>query len=706
MATGARSPSGAKARSRRVDAFDGLRALAVLAVLAYHQGFRWARGGYLGVSSFFTLSGFLITTLLWVERRKSGHNRLGSFWARRARRLLPAALLTLAGIVVAQLLTKHWQGPRLRGDLWASLGYVANWRFATAPTGYAALFTSPSPVQHFWSLAVEEQFYLFFPLLVLAVCWIGRRGASRHHTSPGRLAVPARRERRLLRGESNALLGVIGALTLASFAVAWHSAATGTNDGFGYYATTHRAGELLLGAFAALVWARRRQLRPGVRRAIVAGGWVGVAALVALWSTVTLSDRWLFRGGVEVNAVATVAVILAGMAPVGLAKLLAWRPLVGLGRISYGVYLFHWPLFAFVTADAVGAGGWRLFAVRFGVVVGVATVSFVFLEEPIRTGHRPQIAGRGIPVRWARSQAPARSSVMAASGAAAFLLLVGAVFALPRAGSASRVVLTQRHVQTGNLGPVASSPPPAGPGAAAPAIKPLRVLVIGDSVAYTFANGAQAWTRAHASTPLALEYHIEMGCPITGQSIVRLGGRVLHTFPDCNRFVSDTAAQMAFEKPDVVFVLAGLADLADHKLVSGPLADGRWHHLGEPAFDQWELVRLTNAADRWQASGVPVVWASFPAVNLAPLPGGDGTVHENDTARQQRFNQLLLQAAAGHPALTFVDLAQFMNSLPGGALSSRWRSDGVHFTVDGSTEAADFVVPALFRAAGRPAPAP
>ncbi len=150
--------------------------MAVAGVLLFHAGFGWAGGGFLGVSIFFTLSGFLITSLLLQERDATGRISLGHFWSRRARRILPAALLALAGIALYGLtVADAHQAARLPGDGLSALGEVANWRFVLGDQSYAALFSAPSPVQHFWSLAIEEQFYLVFPLLLVGMTLWTRR---------------------------------------------------------------------------------------------------------------------------------------------------------------------------------------------------------------------------------------------------------------------------------------------------------------------------------------------------------------------------------------------------------------------------------------------------------------------------------------------------------------------------------------------------
>ena len=157
---------------------DGLRGLSVAAVLAFHGGFSWAVGGYLGVSVFFTLSGFLITSLLLAEHDRKGHVALRHFWGRRFRRLLPASLLALVGIGVFGLtVATAEQAERLGGDIAAAVAYVANWRFIFGGTSYGDLFAEPTPVLHFWSLAIEEQFYLVYPLFMVGLLGLakGRR---------------------------------------------------------------------------------------------------------------------------------------------------------------------------------------------------------------------------------------------------------------------------------------------------------------------------------------------------------------------------------------------------------------------------------------------------------------------------------------------------------------------------------------------------
>src|SRR5262249_28187326 len=234
---GEEPPSSSGARRRRwitdQPALDGLRGVAVAGVLLFHAGFSWAVGGFLGVSTFFTLSGFLITSLLIRERTATGSIRLRSFWARRFRRLMPAALLTLGLIVLYGVFAATpEQLQNLRADVLAALGYGANWRFLFFGPSFSPLFSSPSPVRHFLRLPVEEQFYLVFPLIAVGVL------------------AAARGSRRAF-GVTLAVLAIGSVLlTLALY----HP---GGDTSRVYYGTDTRAVELFVGALLAVLFSRR-----------------------------------------------------------------------------------------------------------------------------------------------------------------------------------------------------------------------------------------------------------------------------------------------------------------------------------------------------------------------------------------------------------------------------------------------------------------
>ena len=380
---------GTGALGHHVRGLDGLRAVAVGFVLLYHGEIPWARGGFLGISLFFTLSGFLITSMLLRSHAASGRIDLRQFWARRFRRLLPAAYLTLAGVVVfgATVATRQ-QLADLPGAIASALAQVTNWFFIVTGRSYVALFSAPSPVQHFWSLAIEEQFYLIMPVALLLLL---------------------RRTRSLM-----VVAGVLAAGVLASTVTMITLFERGASLDRLYYGTDTRAAELLVGALLAVVLHARPIPTTGrLRRALPAVGIAAIAVLVWGFTQLTLTDSVLYRGGFLVFACASAALIVSVLGAHGpVAATLAVPPLSALGIISYGVYLVHWPLFLWLTEERTGLDVWPLLLLRLTVTFGLAVASYHLLEMPVRRG-----ACRGLArnVRW----------VIPAG--AVILILVGAV---------------------------------------------------------------------------------------------------------------------------------------------------------------------------------------------------------------------------------------------------------------------------------------
>lgn len=338
-------------------AIDGLRALAVAAVLVFHGGFAVLSGGFLGVSLFFTLSGFLITRLLLAEHAATGRVSLLAFWARRLRRLAPAALTCLLFVIgLAPWLVDAGQRATVRVDLWAALTHWANWRFISSDTSYADLFATPSPVQHFWSLAIEEQFYLAFPIIAVVTLRVGRR----------------------------MFVTVLAALLAGSIVATLLSASTD----LAYYGTHTRAAELLIGALAAVVSTRVDVARAATALVI---RWCGVVALVALGVLATVVDvttPWLYDGGFVAIAMLSAAAVVASTLPGRVRSTLGTRPLAAIGRISYGLYLFHWPVFQLLDHERTETAGVRLFALRVAVTGACAIASYFLVEQPVRLRRR------------------------------------------------------------------------------------------------------------------------------------------------------------------------------------------------------------------------------------------------------------------------------------------------------------------------------
>ena len=365
---------------------DGLRALAVVAVLLYHAELPWIPGGFLGVEVFFVISGYLITALLLAEWRQRSRIDLKAFWLRRARRLLPALYVLLAVTLAYAVVFLPEEVAGLRGDVLAAFGYVTNWYLILGHESYFEAMGRPSLLKHLWSLAVEEQFYLLWPLLLTAGIGVG---AVRWRQRPA------------------LLIALAGAAASAALMATLY--VPGVDPSRIYYGTDTRATGLLVGAALAFLWMpgqaaacvgsttpRRLQLRRVRRR----WGWtfpllldvVGLSALGGLvWFCLRLGEfqLFLYRGGLASVAVMTavvIAVVAHPRARLG-AGLLGWQPLRWVGVRSYGIYLWHWPVFMVTRPQLdVHIDGLPLLALRLTATVLLAHLSYSYVETPVRQG--------------------------------------------------------------------------------------------------------------------------------------------------------------------------------------------------------------------------------------------------------------------------------------------------------------------------------
>jgi peptidoglycan/LPS O-acetylase OafA/YrhL len=345
-------------------ALDGLRALAVLAVLLYHLSPATLPGGLLGVDLFFVLSGYLITGLLLAEWAAGGRIDLARFWLRRARRLLPAVYVLLAALLAVAVLRLPDEAVRLRGDAAAAFVYVMNWHQIVGEQSYFAAIGRPSLFQHLWSLAIEEQFYLVWPLLLLVLLRWGRR----------------------------LLLPVAIAGTIASTIWMAHLYHAGSDPSRVYYGTDTRAAALLVGALLAALgfprWWPAGSSRGG--RLLLDGlGLVALAALVACARWLDPATPLLYRGGFLVVSL-TAALLIAAVLQPG-ARLLPWllaqRPLVAVGKRSYGLYLWHWPVIVLTRPGLdVPLHGPALLGLRLGMMALLTELSYRLVEQPVRSG--------------------------------------------------------------------------------------------------------------------------------------------------------------------------------------------------------------------------------------------------------------------------------------------------------------------------------
>jgi peptidoglycan/LPS O-acetylase OafA/YrhL len=691
---GAHRRGAAKASGRRgfghIPALDGLRAFAVLTVMGYHAGVSWLPGGLLGVDVFFVLSGFLITSLLLTERRNNGRISLARFWGRRARRLLPAvAFLLLSMIAWAQWVSPATSRASLRGDALSTLGYVANWRFIISGQGYFDHFAPQSPLLHTWSVAVEEQFYLIWPLLLVLV--LRRRGRrSRSGAEGGGTTTRGR----------VFLLALVGA-TASGVLMAMLSL-QGANPNRLYYGTDTRALPLLLGCtLAALrppegfdeVLARLRTLRSQQlgRLLIQLAGVAGAAGLVLCWLRTQDRSTWLYRGGFAVVAIAAVGVLIScADAPRGpLARLLSLRPLRYIGAISYGLYLYHWPLFQLLTHKRTGLSGAALLGVRFAATFAIAVVSYHLVEQPIRRGAlsraklRQHFSGR-LANLYATAALPSMC-----------LLLVGGLIAgltLTTQASAQQIQLAGGRPAS-DL-PTAQPPRPKPPelNSAQKAVlnRPIRVLIEGDSLAFTLGYGL---------APTQATYHYKLynlgilGCGIARGGPFRDDRGISAPNSDCETWPQIRAADVKSYDPDVSVLLTGRWEVLDR------VHNGVWMHVGEPVYDAYLSSELDTAISVLSAGGAKVLLLTTPC--FAPQEAPDGSIYAfDDPARLNAYNGLVRAAAARHPGVASVyDLDGLV--CPGGKYTATIDgqtvrdSDGVHIAESGGPFIAKTLAPEL-----------
>jgi peptidoglycan/LPS O-acetylase OafA/YrhL len=377
-------PQPSPTRIRYLPALDGLRGIAVLAVIFYHAELSWMPGGFLGVELFFVVSGFLITSLLLSELRGTGAIDLRHFWVRRARRLLPALFLLLAAVALVVRFALPEEIPQTRSDLLAAMFYVTNWELIFTGQSYFEAVGRPPLLQHLWSLAVEEQYYLLWPLAVAGLARLG-----------GRRAV--------------AIACAVGAV--ASTALMWLLVDPDAPSRV-YYGTDTRAAGLLIGGLLAATMIGIRAPRPdaSARRVIDVVGGSALVVLVLLMLRTSEFDTGLYRGGFLRFALLTVVVLFTVTVPGSLvARGLATKALVAVGVRSYGLYLWHWPVFQLTRPGIdVGFDGPALLAFRLAVTVALTEASLRLVEQPIRDG----ALGRW----WERERERAGGAVWSSTG--------------------------------------------------------------------------------------------------------------------------------------------------------------------------------------------------------------------------------------------------------------------------------------------------
>ncbi len=614
-------------------ALDGLRGAAVLGVVAFHLD-GWLTGGYLGVDLFFVLSGYLITGLLVAEQSRNGRIALGDFWARRARRLLPAMLAlfpaiglyaryfvsTLGGAGGASgLVAIASDRARIRGDAFATLGYYTNWRAIFARTSYWDLFAAPSPLEHTWSLAIEEQFYVVWPLVFLAIV-------------------------RVVKSQYRWLVCLVGALA-SSLAMARLYDAEQTARV--YFGTDTRIGAILLGA--ALAFLKSQVAKEGassflkLRRTLLPIVALGVTAL--LWAKLPGQDRRLYRGGFLLAELSAVALIDAATLPgtTAITALFSLPPLRWFGRLSYGIYLWHWPIFCVLTAARTHLSFYPLSALRVAVTLLFATASFHLLEEPIRR-EKWAFLRRGV------------SGVAAIAASYAVALVVVLVPTQPTHEPLRLVSYAERRAAelapTGksvaiDVLPRADRLPP----------KTARILTLGDSVSQRLGYAMRLAQDDFPGRPVFVADRGVGNCSIMENRNLTVGadGHVPplgHPDPS-HGCAANWVRDATILKPDItVFIIGGafFTEMTFHAPgAPSPAAAGEKVTTCDPRWQEAYRLRLDQLADEMGASAGELV------VARAPYPAGKwrwGDIPQ----RVDCFNGILDRFAAARHLRT-IDLA-------------------------------------------------
>ncbi|TCM96218.1 peptidoglycan-N-acetylmuramate O-acetyltransferase [Paenibacillus sp. BK033] len=415
-------------KKRYMPGIDGLRALSVLAVIAYHLNMKWAQGGLIGVAIFFVISGYLITDQILIQKQRHGRLDLKDFWIRRARRLLPAMFCMLLFVAIWLLLLDPNRLNHLQGDYLSSLFYVNNWWLIFHQVSYFESFGPPSPIGHLWSLSIEEQFYLIWPLLLLLT---HRRG---------KLFVMI------------LIAAVASALAMAFLYV------PGSDPSRVYYGTDTRMFGLLIGAALAVVWPSHK-LNAAVSKAsrfsMDAIGGISIIALIAMMHRMNEYDASLYRGGfLGLSLLTAIAIAVLAHPASFLAKAMGLRPLKWIGVRSYSLYIWHYPIIILTNpSNQAVTPGPLLIVVQIAASFALAALSYKYVEEPLRRGSLRAKFRTVLSVRWLGVQP------------LAFLIIIPLLFT-PSFGSSllkatsAPVTVVSDNIQHDDVKPSPPSPTP------------------------------------------------------------------------------------------------------------------------------------------------------------------------------------------------------------------------------------------------------
>ena len=635
-------PEPVKRNQRYMPGLDGLRAVAVLAVILFHLGFGWAPGGLLGVGIFFTLSGYLITDILLAQLSQRGRIDFLRFWGARARRLLPALFAMLAIVTAWVTIFGPAQPMQFREAVASSVFYVNNWEQILANVSYFARFAPEGPLNHLWSLSVEEQFYILWPFLLLA-------GAT------------LVRERRLPSGVRPrlALLAVVFAfVSFVEMAVLYHPTLDPSRI---YYGTDTRAGGLLVGAALAMVWPSRRlsrRIAPRARDTLDGLGLLGLAVIALMIWQVGEFDRFLYQGGFVVLSLATVLVLMPLSHPAcRLGKVLGAAPLRWIGARSYGIYLWQTPIIVLTGPGSRPPESLLGKALQVAAIFVLAALSWRFVEEPIRHGAIGRFFARRRAVGWSwETFAPPMRAAIVGTGLV-LLVAVAGMAGLNSSSAEGNEVRVQEARAAGTR-----KPPPLTRAQAEDSTKSRcrAVVHIGDSTSEGL-DSAEYLPNEKERIP---SRYAEVGVRETHMEVQ--GARSIEERFEGQPNAQEVAAAWKAEGYEGCWVLAlGTNEAADVAAGSN--------------------VGLRERIDKMMAiiGPEPVLWVNVRSL----VPPGDPYSKEG----MVEWDEALVRACDNYPNMRVYDWASDVKN-------DWFIEDGIHFTSPGYAARAELIAQALAHA--------
>jgi len=644
-------------------ALDGLRAISVIAVILYHANVSWMPGGFIGVEVFFVVSGFLITSLMIEEHTTSGRVNLRMFWIRRARRLLPALFVMLLAVAVAVATIATDSAPDFRRDVLPSLLYVSNWwQIWFVETPYFAASDLPV-LRHLWSLAVEEQWYLVWPVAFVLLAKFPRRLAA-------------------------SVAGLLGVFAAVATALLWLPDSESRTN-FLYLSTPTRASGLLLGAALAMWWQRAGSVRRWLTVLLDLSGVLLLGALAVAVATVHVSDQSLYQGWLAATSVISVVLIVVAVRPSGsvLKKVLGSSLLAAIGRRSYGLYLWHWPIF--VIGDARGSTTNLL--VCSVITMMVNELCFRFIEQPARTG--------AIGAWWSSRQdwtlVRKVGQLVVGLGLVAGVIAVGvrvsAIEARDLSVDSSNEEVVFELTTPSTTRPAATQTTVASTRTTLPKL-PRRVVIVGDSQAHSlYVNRPSGIEKTFQLANGALD-----GCGVFERG-VGIGGKTggfRRDFGNCEGFDKKWAASATKAKAEVALVVLGAWEVLDLRI--GNVV----YNLGSDSTDALFARQLGKGVQALRKTGATVALLEVPC--MRPIESSGGPVpplpQRRDDARTGHLNELMREfAAPENDGVYFVEGPKEWCTNMKISTSTSYRWDGVHVYKPGAKLIFESVASALLQ---------